>query len=74
MRRRGDRVMIINGEYAGHKGTVDRNVYQKTVDYPDGWHNGHHVMLDTGVLVTMRWEKVGDGKLPIRPLGRGSFP
>ena len=37
MRTRGDRVMIINVKYTGHKGTVDSNVYQQTVDYPDGW-------------------------------------
>ena len=58
MRRRGDRVMITNGRYAGHKGTVESNVYQRTVDYPGEWHNGHHVMLDTGALMTVRWEQV----------------
>ena len=34
------------------------NVYQRTVDYPDEWHNGYHVMLDTGALVTVRLEQV----------------
>ena len=28
--------------------------YQKTVDYPYGWGNGNHVILDTRVLVTVR--------------------
>ena len=55
MRRRGDRVRIITGKYAGHQGTVESNVYQRTADYPDEWANGYHVMLDTGVLVTVRW-------------------
>ena len=43
---------------AGHSGTVESNVYQRTVDYPDVWHNGHHVMLDAKVLVAVRWEQV----------------
>ena len=54
MRRRGDRVTITTGEYAGHTGTVESNVYQRTLDYPDEFANGHHVMLDTEVLVTLR--------------------
>ena len=58
MRRRGDRVVITSGKYAGHSGTVESNVYQRTVDYPDEWHNGFHVMLDTEKLVTVRWEQV----------------
>ena len=49
---------IISGKYAGHFGTVESNVYQRTVDYPDEWHNSHHVMLDSEVLVTVRWEQV----------------
>ncbi len=40
MRRRGDRVLIIDGQYAGHTGAVESNVYQMTVDYPDEWKNG----------------------------------
>ncbi len=37
MRRRGDEVIIISGRYEGHRGTVEADVYQKTVDYPDEW-------------------------------------
>ena len=33
-------------------------MYQRTVDYPDEFANGHHVMLDTEELVTVRWEQV----------------
>ena len=55
---RGDRVRITTGKYAGHKGTVESNVYQRTVDYPDEWNNGFHIWLDTGELVTVRWEQV----------------
>ena len=34
MRRRGERVTITTGKYAGHKGTVKSNMYQRTTDYP----------------------------------------
>jgi len=40
------------------------NVYRKTVDYPDERHNGHHVMLDNVVPVTVRWEQVVRGLSP----------
>ena len=58
MRRRGDRVKIISGRYTGHTGTIESNVHQRTVDYPDELFNSHHVMLDTGELVTVKWEQV----------------
>ena len=58
MRRRGERVKIITGMYAGNPGTSEPNVYQGTVDYPDEWNNGHRVMLATEMLVTVRWEQV----------------
>ena len=54
----GDRVIIISGTYEGHRGTVEANVYQKTVDDPDEWANGYHVMLDSDELVTVRWDQV----------------
>ena len=44
--------------YALHVKTGESNVYQRTVDYPDEWHNGFHVMLDSEKLVTVRWEQV----------------
>ncbi len=55
MRRRGDRVKITSGKYAGHTGTVESNVYERTVDWPDEYNNGHHIMLETGELVTVWW-------------------
>ena len=58
MRRRGDRVRITTGKYAGHTGTVESNVHQRTLDYPNELHNGFHIMLDTEVLVTVRREQV----------------
>ncbi len=59
MRRRGGRVTITSGKYAGHQGTVESNVYQRTVDYLNEWFNGHHVMLDSEKLVTVRWKVEG---------------
>ena len=58
MRRRGDRVTITTGKYAGHTGTIESNVFQKTVDFPYELANGYHVMLDTEELVTVRWNQV----------------
>ena len=58
MRRRGGSVIITTGNYAGHIGTVESNVHQRTVDYPHEFANGYHVMLDTEELVTVRWEQV----------------
>lgn len=43
MRRRGDRVRIITGKYAGHTGKVGANAYQQTVDSHEEWFNGHHI-------------------------------
>ena len=49
---------ITTGKYTGHKGTVEANVYQKTVDYPDDLSNGFQIMLDPEELVTVRWDQV----------------
>ena len=60
MRRRGDRVTISSGKYAGHSGTVESNIYQRTVDCPDEFDNGNHVMLDTEDLLRCggsRWRQ-----------------
>jgi len=67
MRKRGDRVKITSGKYAGHSGSVESNVHQRTVDYPDDLANGFHIMLDSGVLVTVRWDQVE----PLRSSHRG---
>ena len=45
---------ITTGKYAGQYWTIESNVYQRTVDYPDEYANGHHVMLDSEELVTVR--------------------
>ena len=49
---------ITTRKYAGHTGIFEANVYQTTADYPDELANGHHAMLDTEVLVTVRWDQV----------------
>ena len=46
--------------------TVESNLHQRTVDYPDEYQNGFHVMLDTGVLVTVKWEQVEGSLLASR--------
>ena len=33
-------------------------MHQRTVDYPNEMANGHHIMLDTGELVTVRQDQV----------------
>ena len=58
MRRRGGKVKITTGKYAGRTGTIEANGDQPTANYPDEWANGHHVMLDTHELVTVRWDQV----------------
>ena len=50
MRKRGDRVRITSGKYTGHTCTLESNVYQRTVDYPDEWFDGHQVMVDAEQL------------------------
>ena len=37
---------------------MEANAYQRTVDYPDEWATGFHIMLDTEELVTVRWDQV----------------
>lgn len=58
MRHRGARVKIITGKYAGQNGTVESNVFQRTVDYPDELANGFHAMLDTEELVTVQCDQI----------------
>ena len=44
---RRQRKIITSGTKEGHRDTVEVNVSQRTVDYPDDWANGYHVMLDS---------------------------
>jgi len=56
--KRGDRVTITNGSYQGRAGTVDSAVFQRTVDQPDEYAPGYHVVLDNGEVVTVSWDQV----------------
>ena len=49
---------MAHGRYAGHSGTVESNVHQRTVDYPTELSNGFQVMLDTEEVVIVRWDQV----------------
>ena len=56
--KRGDPVRIGWGRYAGAMGVVDSAVFQKTVDYPDDYSAGYHVVLEDERVVTVRWDQV----------------
>ena len=56
--KRGDPVRIGWGRYAGATGVVDSAVFQKTVDYPDDYSAGYHVVLEDERVVTVRWDQV----------------
>ena len=58
MRRSGDQVWITTCKYARRTGSVESNVFQKTVDYPDEWANGYHVNSNSEELVTVRRDQV----------------
>ena len=54
----GTRVRIISGRYSGKAGTVDANVFQRTVDYPDEFAAGFHLVLNDETAVIVRWDQV----------------
>ena len=54
----GDPVRIGWGRYAVAVGVVDSAVFQKTVDYPDDYSAGYHVVLEDERVVTVRWDQV----------------
>ena len=56
--RRGDRVVIISGRYKRCEGVVDSAVFQRTVDYPDEYAPGYHVVLDSEEVVTVRSDRL----------------
>jgi hypothetical protein len=55
---RGDRVVIVSGKRAGVLGVVDSAVFQRTLDYPDEFSPGYHVILADDGVVTVRWDQV----------------
>ena len=56
--KHGDTVTIVSGRYMGCTGFVDSSVFQRTVDWPDEYEPGYHVVLDTGKVVTVRWDQL----------------
>ncbi len=56
--KRGDQVTITSGRYQGSQGVVDSAVFQRTVDYPEEYSPGYHVILDSGPVITVRWDQV----------------
>ena len=56
--KRGDRVTIISGRYAGFRGAVDSAIFQRTIDYPDAFSPGYHVIINDDLVVTLRWDQV----------------
>jgi len=55
---RGDRVEIISGKFKGHTGTVDANVFQRSVDFPEDHLPCHHVLLDNHLVITINVNQV----------------
>ena len=60
---------VISGRYAGRTGTVEANVFQRTVDYPDEFAAGFHLVLDDGEWVTVRVEQVATSDAPRQTSG-----
>jgi len=55
--RRGDPV-IISGRYKGRRDIVESAVYQRTVDRPNDYDAGYHVVIGKAQVVTVRWDQV----------------
>ena len=62
---RGDRVQIISGKFKGHAGTVDANVFQRSVDFPKDHLPCHHVLLDNHLVITINVNQVEPLESPI---------
>ena len=56
--RRGTRVVIVFGRYAGWTGTVDSNVLHRSSDHSAEYAAAFRVQLDDGNWVTVRTDQV----------------
>ena len=56
--KRSDPVCIRWGRYADDVGFIDSAVFQKTVDNPDEYDAGYHVVLGDEKVVIARWDQV----------------
>ena len=61
--KRGDVVTIVSGRYKGHTGVVDSAVFQRTVDCPDEYSAGYHVVLGDERVVTVRWDQASSPRM-----------
>ena len=48
---------ITSGRYTGDTRTIDAAVFQLTVDWPEEFAPGYHVVLNGEEVVKMRWDK-----------------
>jgi hypothetical protein len=55
---RGDRVQIIYGKHKGATGTVDANVFQRSVDFPKDHLPCHNVLPDDHLVITINVNQV----------------
>ena len=65
---RGDRVKKDSGKLKGHTGTVDANVFQRSVDFPKDHLPCHYVLLDNDLVITINVSQVEalDEIIPVR--------
>jgi hypothetical protein len=59
LHNRGDRVNITLGRYKGSTGIIENAVFQRTIDYPEAYAPGYHVLLGDGKVVTVLWDQIG---------------
>ena len=56
--KRGDRVVITSGHFAGLPGVIDSAVFQRPYDNPSGYVPGYHVILESERVVTLRRDQL----------------
>ncbi len=57
-RERGDRVPIISCKHKGATGTMDANVFERSVNLPNDHTPCHHVLPDSDLVVTVNVNQV----------------
>ena len=56
-------VTIISSPQQGSTGVIDGPVFQRTVDFSHEYSLGHHFILKTGEVATVRWGQPGLGQI-----------
>ena len=49
---------ITTGSYRRCTGVIDSAVFRRTADHPEEYAPGYHIVLDSGLVVTVRWDEV----------------